>query len=158
MISLPPPEAFPAPEPQEPSEQQQAIQAAEAAATQQAREQLDWPTSGPGSINAFNSVEIADQLDAIQEWLTLGFRPNEIRRLSRERWGLSAQVADRRIQDARSRIIRDINVLDRPAKVAQMVEQLEQVLKMSIDTKQGSNAIGALRLQADLLQLLARHQ
>jgi hypothetical protein len=37
-----------------------------------------------------------------------------------------------------------------------MLQQLEQVLEQALAMKQGSNAIGALRLQADLLQLLAR--
>jgi hypothetical protein len=50
----------------------------------------------------------------------------------------------------------DANVYDRQEKVGQMLQQLEQVLEQALTMRQGSNAIGALRLQADLLQLLTR--
>lgn len=106
--------------------------------------------------NAFNATEIAKQVWQVQEWLVAGIRPNQIRRLSQQEWGIGSRTADSRIASARQQMVHDINVLDRQQKVGQMVEQLEKVLAMSLETKQGSNAIGALRLQADLLQLLTR--
>jgi hypothetical protein len=53
-------------------------------------------------------------------------------------------------------MVTDANVMDRQEKVGQMLQQLEQVLEQALRLNQGSNAIGALRLQADLLQLLSR--
>jgi hypothetical protein len=97
-----------------------------------------------------------DQIHQVQEWLTQGKRPNQIRALCAEHWGLKTRSAEQRIQDARRQMVADANVMDRPEKVGQMLQQLEQVLEQALAMKQGSNAIGALRLQADLLQLLAR--
>ena len=106
--------------------------------------------------NAFNSIEIAAQIHAVQEWLTSGKRPNEIRRLCAQEWGLSTRVAETRMAMARRQMVVDANVYDRQEKVGQMLQQLEQVLEQALKMHQGSNAIGALRLQADLLQLLSR--
>lgn len=105
---------------------------------------------------AFKALEIAEQVHQVQEWLTAGKRPNQIRQLCSERWGLQTRVAEMRIHDARRQMVVDANVMDRTDKVGQMLQQLEQVLEQALQMKQGSNAIGALRLQADLLQLLTR--
>ena len=105
---------------------------------------------------AFRAVEIAAQVHQVQEWLSLGKRPNQIRKLCSEEWGLSTRVAEYRIADARKQMVVDANVMDRQEKVGQMLQQLEQVLEQALRLNQGSNAIGALRLQADLLQLLSR--
>lgn len=105
---------------------------------------------------AFKALEIADQVRQVQEWLTLGKRPNEIRRLCAEEWGLGTRTSETRMHDARRQMVIDANVYDRQEKVGQMLQQLEEVLKQSLQMRQGSNAIGALRLQADLLQLLSR--
>ena len=106
--------------------------------------------------NAFNSIEIAAQIHQVQEWLTAGKRPNEIRRLCAQEWGLSTRVAETRMAMSRRQMVIDANVYDRQEKVGQMLQQLEQVLEQALTMRQGSNAIGALRLQADLLQLLSR--
>lgn len=106
--------------------------------------------------NTFNSIEIADQVQQVQEWLVTGHRPNQIRSMCAERWGLSSRVSEGRIAMARKQMIMDVNIMDRKEKAAQIIEQLENVLKMSLETKQCSNAIGSLSLQAKLLGLLAR--
>lgn len=106
--------------------------------------------------NAFTAPEIAKQIWQIQEWLVAGMRPNQIRKLCQQEWGLGTRTADSRITAARQQIVTDVNVMDRAQKVGQMVEQLEKVLEMSLATRQGSNAIGAIRLQSELLQLLAK--
>ena len=100
--------------------------------------------------------EIADQVHQVQEWLTLGKRPNQIRALCAELWGLKTRAAEQRIHDARKQMVVDCNDMDRKDKVGQMLQQLEEVLQQALDMRQGSNAIGAIRLQADLLQLLTR--
>ncbi len=108
--------------------------------------------------NAFSSLEIAAQIAQVQEWLTMGKRPNQIRQLCSDEWGLNTRVAESRMHEARKQMVVDVDVYVRKDKAAQMVQQLEQVLEQALQMRQGSNAIGALRLQADLLQLLSRHQ
>jgi len=44
--------------------------------------------------------------------------------------------------------------MDRAEKVSEMIEKLETVIQMSIERNMGANAIGAMKLQADLLQLV----
>lgn len=155
MVDLPPPD----------SPATAALKAAQASSTpklpshpteEEAAARPDLP-EGHGFRNSFDSLEIAEQVHQCQEWITQGYRPNEIRRICAQRWGLCSRVVNERISLARRQIIADVNCLDRPGKVAQMVEQLEEVVKMSLATKQGSNAIGGIRLQADLLQLLNRY-
>jgi hypothetical protein len=53
-------------------------------------------------------------------------------------------------------MILDVNVYDRKEMCAKMLQSLESVLNQALEMRQGSNAIGAMRLQADLLQLLSR--
>ena len=106
--------------------------------------------------NNFRHYEITQQVHQVQEWLTMGKRPNQIRALCAEMWGLKVRASEQRIHDARKQMVLDCNDMDRKDKVGQMLQQLEQVLEQALDMRQGSNAIGAIRLQADLLQLLTR--
>lgn len=119
-------------------------------------ENIDTAARQRSGKNAFTAPEIAKQIWQIQEWLVAGMRPNQIRKLCQQEWGLGTRTADSRITAARQQIVTDVNVMDRAQKVGQMVEQLEKVLEMSLATRQGSNAIGAIRLQSELLQLLAK--
>lgn len=141
MIDLPPPTPN---QPEDNTPQNDAEPAAEGGSVERKRR------------NNFNALEIADQVFKVQEWLVAGHRPNEIRRFCSDEWGLNSRVAESRIQAARRQMIQDVNCLDRKEKAAQIIEQLEKVLNMSLETKQCSNAIGSLSLQAKLLGLLAR--
>ena len=105
---------------------------------------------------AYRALEIAEQIHQVQEWLTGGYRPNQIRALCAEQWGLGTRAAEQRMQDARRQMVLDVNDYDRKEMAAKMLQSLETVLKQALDLRQGSNAIGAMRLQADLLQLLTR--
>lgn len=68
--------------------------------------------------------------------------------------GIATRTAEHRMAAARQQMIRDINVMDRAEKVSEMIEKLETVIQMSIERNMGANAIGAMKLQADLLQLV----
>ncbi len=105
---------------------------------------------------AFKALEIAAQIHQVQEWLTEGKRPNEIRRLCCDEWGLSTRVSETRMADARRQMVLDVNTYDRKEMAAKMIQSLDTVLNQALEMHQGSNAIGAMRLQADLLQLLSR--
>lgn len=168
-VAEPPPEPA---EPQEPEEPQPATDAdatgapdcvddtpteeATCAGSPEDTEASDAP--GKKRRNAFTAVEIAAQVAQVQEWLTMGKRPNQIRQLCADEWGLLTRAAESRMHEARKQMVVDVDVYVRKDKAAQMVQQLEQVLEQALQMRQGSNAIGALRLQADLLQLLSRHQ
>ncbi len=154
MVDLPPPQPKQPPAAEEPQAAEEQAAAIEAVAPVVAEEPADAPE--PKKRKAFRAIEIAQQVHQVQEWLTQGKRPNQIRKLCSEEWGLETRTAENRIHDARRQMVADANVMDRPEKVGQMLQQLEQILEQALAMKQGSNAIGALRLQADLLQLLAR--
>ena len=153
MIDLPPPPGI---NPSTPDNDDDTTPAVEVVSSDEAQE-LCAKTGKKRRVN-FDSIAIAEQVYQVQEWLSAGKRPNQIRRLCADEWGLSCRTAESRIQMARRQMVTDANVMDRQEKVGQMLQQLEQVLEQALQMRQGSNAIGALRLQADLLQLISRSQ
>jgi hypothetical protein len=102
------------------------------------------------------SIEIADQTDQVRELLIEGFRPYQIRKICAERWGLSGRTAESRIAGARRLMLSDLDGIDRKEFAAQMIEQATEILKMARETRQLSNAIGALRFSSELLGLNQR--
>ena len=106
--------------------------------------------------SAYRALEIADQIAEVREWLSHGKRPNQIRALCAEKWGLKTRAAEQRIQDARRSMVADLEKLDRKDLAAQAMETLLKVQEMSLDTRQGSNAIGATRLLLELAGILGR--
>jgi hypothetical protein len=116
------------------------------------------PADEPRRKLGFTALEIAEQVCVVQDWLAEGVRPNIIRQRCAARWGLATRTAEYRLQAARRQAIADINTMDRAEKVAEMLEKLETVIQQSIDRNMGANAIGAMKLQADLLQLVQRNK
>jgi hypothetical protein len=53
-------------------------------------------------------------------------------------------------------MVRDLDAVDRKELAAQAVETLLKVQEMSLDTRQGSNAIGATRLLLELAGIVGR--
>ena len=100
----------------------------------------------PKRRQAFTAYEIADQTRIVQDWLAAGVRPNVIRQRCSDRWGFSTRTAEHRMHAARRQMIADINIMDRA----------ENVIEQALDSRMGANAIGAMRLQADLLQLIQK--
>jgi len=114
------------------------------------------PADEPRRRQAFTALEIAEQVRYVQDWLAEGTRPNIVRQRCADRWGLATRTSEHRMHSARQQMIRDINVMDRAEKVSEMIEKLETVVQQSIERNMGANAIGAMKLQADLLQLIKR--
>ena len=77
-------------------------------------------------------------------------------RLATEEWGLSSRQAENYLQQARAKIRERWEGQDRKDFVASALEKMEKVAQMSIASGQGSNAIGAVNLQAKLLQICTR--
>lgn len=101
-------------------------------------------------------MEIAAQIDQVRAWIIEGYRPSQIRIKCLEAWDLKTRAAESRMQAARRAMLLDLSTIDRQEIAAQMVEQASDILKMAKETRQLSNAIGALRFQADLLGLSHR--
>jgi hypothetical protein len=104
----------------------------------------------------FTALEIAAQVGQVREWLSHGVRPNQIRERCASEWGLATRTADMRIASARQEMVRDIDAIDRKQLAAQALETLLKIQEMSLDTRQGSNAIGATRLMLELAGILGR--
>jgi hypothetical protein len=105
---------------------------------------------------AWSAVELAAQVATVRDWLSHGKRPNDIRKLCAEQWGLSTRTAENRIFAARRAMVTDLDAIDRKDLAAQAMETLLKVQEMSLDTRQGSNAIGATRLLLELAGILGR--
>ena len=67
-----------------------------------------------------------------------------------ERWGLPERTADDRIKCAREAIRDDAAKIDRQDLASMMIEMAEAIAKESVNTRQMSNAIGAMRLLGEL--------
>ena len=104
----------------------------------------------------WQALEIAEQVGVVRDWLSHGKRPNQIRQLCEDRWGLSTRTAESRIYAARRTMVTDLEKIDRKELAAQAMETLLKVQEMSLDTRQGSNAIGATRLLMELAGILGR--
>jgi hypothetical protein len=96
------------------------------------------------------SLEIAEQINFCREQLVAFSTAYQIRGMLAERWGLPERTADDRIKCAREAIRNDASKIDRQDLASMMIEMAEAVAKESISTRQMSNAIGAMRLLAEL--------
>jgi hypothetical protein len=104
----------------------------------------------------YSAMEIAEQVYTVRDWLSHGKRPHDIRRLCADQWGLSCRTAEFRIAEARKAMVQDVEAIDRKELAAQALETLLKVQEQSLDTRQGSNAIGATRLMLELAGILGR--
>ena len=97
------------------------------------------------------SAEIAEQIRFCQQQLVNFKTPSQIREMLSERWGLQERTANSRIQAARELIKTDANMADRQEIVATMMEQCLKIATEASETRQLSNAIGAMRLYGELI-------
>jgi hypothetical protein len=104
----------------------------------------------------WSAPEIMEQVAIVQDWISHGKRPNQIRALCAERWGLASRTAELRMQTARRAMVTDMEGIDRKELAAAAMQTLLKVQEMSLDTRQGSNAIGATRLLMELAGILGR--
>ena len=93
---------------------------------------------------------IAEQINFCREELVAFSTAYQIRRKLADKWGMPSRTADDRIKAARESIRDDMSVIDRQELAAMMIEMAEAVAKESVATRQMSNAIGAMRLLAEL--------
>jgi hypothetical protein len=103
----------------------------------------------------WTALEIAQQVEEARSLLVQGWRQTKVRQHLTEQHGLSGRTADRRVEDARRAMVRDLDTIDRKEKAAQLLEAAEEILFMARESRQLSNALGALSFQARMLGLEA---
>ncbi len=97
-----------------------------------------------------------NRIERMIEWISVCKPVHEMLRLAKEEWGVSTSQAESYLRQARARIRERWDGQDRKDFVAGALEQMQKVAQMSIASGQGSNAIGAVNLQAKLLQITTR--
>lgn len=104
------------------------------------------------------ALEIAAQVNYAKEMI-IGFsRPGEVCDALAERWGLSERTARSRLAQARKLITAEVNDADRQDVVATMMQQCLKIAKEASETRQLSNAIGAMRLYGELVGVAGNHR
>ena len=103
-----------------------------------------------------SSAEVDRRVHTVVKLLSSAKTNSYIRRYAKEEWGVSESQADRYLTRARDIIRADYSV-ERNDFLASRLALLDEVIQASIRSKQHSNAVGALRLQAELTQLLNKH-
>ena len=76
-------------------------------------------------------------------------------RYASQEWGVGKATADRYLKEAPEIIWANYSV-ERNDFLASRLALLDEVIEASIRTKQHSNAVGALRMQSELTQLLKK--
>ena len=104
------------------------------------------------------ALEIAEQINLAKEMI-IGFsRPGEVCQALSNKWGLSESTANRRLAQARQQITLEVNGQDRQDVVATMMQQCLKIAKEASETRQLSNAIGAMRLYGELVGVAGNHR
>ena len=97
-----------------------------------------------------------NRIERMIEWISVCKPVHEMLRLGADEWGVTKSQAEKYLRDARARIRERWDGQDRKDFVAGALEQMQKVAAISIASGQGSNAIGAVNLQAKLLQICTR--
>ena len=93
---------------------------------------------------------IAEQINFCRDQL-VGFKSaHKIRAMLADKWGLPERTADDRIKAAREAIKNDVAKVDRQELASLMIEMATAIADEARDTRQLSNAIGAMRLLGEL--------
>ena len=96
------------------------------------------------------------RIERMIELISLCKPTGELLRTATQEWGVSKRNAEIYLRWARERIRERWNGQDRQDFVASSLEKMEKVAELSIEQRQHSNAIGAVALQAKLLQITTR--
>ena len=100
-----------------------------------------------------SKAEIDRRIHTVVKLLSSAKTSSYIRRYAKEEWGVSESQADRYLVRARDIIRADYSV-DRSDFLGSRLALLDEIIEASIRCKQHSNAVGALKLQAQLTRLL----
>jgi hypothetical protein len=102
-----------------------------------------------------DAAEIDRRVHTIVKLLSSAKTNSYIHRYAKEEWGVSVSQADVYLKRARDIIRADYSV-ERHDFLGSRLALLDEIIETSIRAKQHSNAVGALKLQAQLTRLLDR--
>ena len=100
-----------------------------------------------------DKAEIDRRIHAVVKLLSSAKTSSCVCRYARYEWGVSQATAERYMKRAREIIKADYSV-ERSDFLGTRLALLDKIIQASIDSKQHSNAVGALKLQAQLSRLL----
>ena len=95
-------------------------------------------------------VEKKARIEELADMIVKGYSQREMVRHVTESWGLTSDVATRYIREARDVVKEDLVDIDRVDMLASKVQMLEQIARDSVASGRENNAIGAIRLLAEL--------
>ena len=95
-------------------------------------------------------VEKKARIEELADLIVKGYSQRELSRHVTESWGLTSDVATRYIREARDIVKADLVDIDRVDMLASKVQMLEQIARDSVASGRENNAIGAIRLLAEL--------
>jgi ribosome-binding protein aMBF1 (putative translation factor) len=90
------------------------------------------------------------RVEELADMVVKGYSQREMVRHIREVWGLSDDSAAIYIREARNVVKADLGDIDRADMLASKVQMLEQIARDSVASGRENNAIGAIRLLAEL--------
>ena len=102
-----------------------------------------------------DTAEIDRRIHTVIKLLSSAKTSSYVCRYASEEWGVNKRTAERYLAKAREIIRADYSV-DRSDFLGSRLALLDEIIEASIRTKQHSNAVGALKLQAQLTRLLER--
>ena len=95
-------------------------------------------------------VEKKARIEELADLIVKGYSQRELKRHVQQRWGLSEDSANLYIREARDVVKADLVDMDRSDMLASKVQMLEQIARDSVASGRENNAIGAIRLLAEL--------
>ena len=100
-----------------------------------------------------DAAEIDRRIHTVIKLLSSAKTSSYVLRFCAEEWGVQKRQAENYLARAREIIRADYSV-DRSDFLGSRLALLDEIIESSIRTKQHSNAVGALKLQAQLTRLL----
>ena len=100
-----------------------------------------------------DTAEIDRRIHTVVKLLSSAKTSSYVCRDARDEWGVSRATAERYMKRAREIIKADYSV-ERSDFLGTRLALLDEIIEASIRCKQHSNAVGALKLQAQLTRLL----
>lgn len=91
-----------------------------------------------------SAADIAQQINTVQRMLTHGKNTYDICQALALEYGLPERTARRRIAEAREQLRAEVASLDRQDLAAQLIKAAQEILGEARETRQLSNALGAL--------------
>ena len=98
-------------------------------------------------------AEVDRRVHTVVKLLSSAKTSSYVCRFAAAEWGVEKRTAERYLKEAREIIRADYSV-ERHDFLGSRLALLDEIIEASIRTKQHSNAVGALKLQAQLTRLL----